>query len=210
MYVVYIEMPYRGATARDVERAILIPIENALQGVDGIEMLHTDGMRGRARIWVEAKDGYDPRVLMEDISSRIDGITTFPSETEEPRIRVPDSSQWTEVLKVAVTGELPADELRKVARRVQDDLIEIDGISRVNLEGKRRYEIAIEADLERLEVPLSRPEAGERLGAVRLPTEEVQVRADRGTVFSGRITSCPEASGKAPLWRFPERRHASM
>ncbi|MHC4169935.1 MAG: efflux RND transporter permease subunit, partial [Planctomycetota bacterium] len=106
--VVYIEMPYRGATARDVERSILIPIENALQGVDGVKMLHTDGMRGRGRIWIESKDGYDPRVLMEDVRSRIDGITTFPAETEEPRIRVPDSSQWTEVLKVAVTGQLPA------------------------------------------------------------------------------------------------------
>jgi multidrug efflux pump subunit AcrB len=77
--VVYIEMPYRGATAKDVERAILIPIENALMGIDGIKMLHTDGHRGRARIWVEAKDGHDPRVLMEDVGSRIDGITTFPS-----------------------------------------------------------------------------------------------------------------------------------
>lgn len=28
-----IEMPYRGATAKDVERAILIPIEQALEGV---------------------------------------------------------------------------------------------------------------------------------------------------------------------------------
>ncbi len=35
---VYVEMPYRGATAKDVERMILIPIENALRGVDGIEM----------------------------------------------------------------------------------------------------------------------------------------------------------------------------
>ena len=149
--LVNVDIPYRGATAKDVERAILIPIENALRGIDGIKMLHTDGHRGLARIWIEAKDGYDPRVLMEDVRNRIDGITTFPRETEEPRIRVLDSSQWTEVLKVAVTGELSADELRKVARRVQDDLLEIDGISRVNLEGKRNYEIAIEADMERLE-----------------------------------------------------------
>ncbi len=149
--VVYIEMPYRGATAKDVERAILIPIESALEGVDGVKMLHTDGHRGLARIWVEAEDGHDPRILMEDVRNRIDGITTFPRETEEPRIRVPDSSQWTEVLKVAVTGNLQARELRKVARRVQEDLLEIDGISRVNLEGARNHEIAIEADPELLE-----------------------------------------------------------
>ena len=32
---VMVEMPYRGATAKDVERAILIPMEEALEGVKG-------------------------------------------------------------------------------------------------------------------------------------------------------------------------------
>ena len=191
--VVYIAIPYRGATAKDVERAILIPIENALRGVDGIKMLNADGMRGRARLWINAEDGHDPRVLMEDVSNRIDGITTFPREMEEPRIRVPDSSQWTEVLKVAVTGELSADELRKVARRVQDDLLEIDGISRVNLEGKRNYEIAIEADLERLEAynlgfyDLAEAIRGSSIdlpaGAIRSPSGTLIVRT-RGQAYT--------------------------
>jgi len=149
--VVYISMSYRGATAKDVERAILIPVEEALEGVNGIKMVNADGYRGRARFWIEAKDGYDLRVLMEDIKNRVDSITTFPSETERPRISIPDSSRWFEILTVAVTGELSAHELRKVARRVQEDILEIDGISQVNLEGDRDYEISIEADLERLE-----------------------------------------------------------
>ena len=149
--VVYISMPYRGATAKDVEKAILIPVEEALEGVDGIKMINADGYRGMARFWIEAKDGYDLRVLMEDIKSRIDGITTFPSETERPRIRIPNTSQWFEVITVAVTGELSALELRQAARRVQEDLLEIDGISSVEMQGERRYEIAIEADMERLE-----------------------------------------------------------
>ena len=148
---VRVDIPYRGATAKDVETAILIPIENALEGVEGIKMLHSDGFRGGGRLWIEAEDGHDTRVLMEDVKNAIDAITTFPNETERPRIRIPDSSQWTEVLKIAVTGELTAHELRKVARRVQEDLLEIDGVSRVNLEGTRNYEIAIEADIERLD-----------------------------------------------------------
>ncbi len=149
--VVHVSMPYRGATAKDVERAILIPVEEALEGVDGIHMINADGYRGMGRFWIEAKDGYDLRVLMEDVKNRIDGITTFPQETERPRIMIPDTSHWFEVITVAVTGDMSAHELRKVARRVQEDLLEIDGISLVNLQGERRYEISIEADLERLE-----------------------------------------------------------
>ena len=147
---VYMSMSYRGATAKDVEKAILIPIEEALDGLKGVKMVHTDGYRGYARIYVNAIEGYDLRVLLEDVKTRIDRITTFPQETERPRIYVPDSSLYREVLAVAVTGRLDAQELRKVAQRVKDDLLEIKEINVADLAGEKRFEIAIEADMERL------------------------------------------------------------
>lgn len=147
---VMIEMPYRGATAKDVERAILIPIERALEGVDGIRMLHADGSRGMGRIYVNAEPDTDLRALMDDVKARVDAITTFPNETERPRIRIPESANSYEVLSVAVTGSLGAHDLRKVARRVQEDLLEMPGVSLARIDGARRYEIAIEAEPDRL------------------------------------------------------------
>ena len=149
--VIEVNIPYRGATAKDVERAILLPIEAALEGVDGIDMLNADGNRGSARIWVEARNGYDLRTLLEDVQSRIDAISTFPNEIERPTFRIPDRSHERQVLKVAVTGNLSPRELLKVGRRVRDDLLEIEGISLVDLEGDRTFEIAVEADTGRLE-----------------------------------------------------------
>ncbi len=147
---VMIEMPYRGATAKDIERAILIPVEEALEGVEGIEHLNADGSRGMARFYLVAKPGTDLRALMDDVKARVDTITTFPDETERPRIFIPESGNYFEVLSVAVSGNLDADDLRSVARRVQDDLLEMPGISRATIQGGRRYEIAIEADTEKL------------------------------------------------------------
>ena len=148
--VVMIEMPYHGATAKDVQREILIPVEATLEGVDGIKMVNADGHRGYARFYIECKDGYDIRVLKEDVKARIDSISTFPQETERPRTFIPNFTASFEVITVAVTGALPPHELRIVARDVQEDLLELDGISRVELAGARRYEISIEADLARL------------------------------------------------------------
>ena len=149
--VVYMDMPYRGGTAKDVEKGVLIPIEEALEGVSGIKMIHSDGYRGFARIHVEAEKGADLRVLLDDVKSRVDAITTFPSEVERPTIKVPQSTNHIQVISVAVTGDLDAYELRKVARRVQEDLLELDGISLVDLKGERRSEISIEANLEKLQ-----------------------------------------------------------
>ncbi|MCP4190146.1 MAG: efflux RND transporter permease subunit [Planctomycetaceae bacterium] len=147
---VMIEMPYRGATAKDVERAILIPIEESLEGVKGIKHLHADGSRGMARFYLNAQTGVDLRVLMEDVRGRIDTITTFPNETERPRVFIPESSNFFEVLSIAITGNLSPYDLNNVARRVQEDLLELPGISRAEIKGGRRYEISVEADTNKL------------------------------------------------------------
>lgn len=147
---VMVEMSYRGATAKDIERAVLIPIEQALEGVEGIRQVNADSSRGRAWLWIEASSGTDTRVLMDDVQARIDTINTFPDETERPKVSIPDSSNWWEVLSVAVTGELSQRELREVARRVQEDLAALPGVSRAEVKGDRRYEISVEADMQKL------------------------------------------------------------
>lgn len=147
---VVVDMTYRGATAKDVERAILIPIEEALEGVEGIKELNAEGDRGEARFFIDAEPGTDLRSLMDDVTARIDTITTFPDETERPRIFIPDSSNWWEVLSIAVTGDLSPHELREVARRVQGDVLNLPGVSRAQVQGDRRYEISIEADTQKL------------------------------------------------------------
>jgi len=143
-----IRMTYRGATARDVERAILIPIEEALEGVQGIKEVHADGYRGTGRMWLGAEPGTDMRSLMDDIKARVDQVTTFPSETERPIIFLAESRD--EVLSIAVTGHLDEHDLRKVTRRVMEDVLELPGVSRAEMDGVRNHEIAIEASAEKL------------------------------------------------------------
>ncbi|MCB1096973.1 MAG: efflux RND transporter permease subunit [Verrucomicrobiae bacterium] len=147
---IFIRMNYRGATAKDVERDILIPIEEAIKDLPGIAEVHSEGSSGRASLYVEAKDGVNMRELMEELKGRIDGITTFPAEAERPRVYIPDSNAWKEVITVAVTGDLEEEELYRAARRVRDDLIELDGISQAQLQGERPFEIAVEANQESL------------------------------------------------------------
>ena len=199
---IYFSMPYRGGTAKDVEKAILIPVEEALEGVKGVKMINSDGYRGRARIWIEAEDGYDLRTLMEDIQSRVDGITTFPQETERPEIRVPDSSLFREVLTVAVTGRLDQMELRKVTRRVQQELLEIDGISVANMEGESNLEIAIEADPERLnsyDIGLAELANAIRRSSIDLPAGSIQSESGSLVVRTRGQAYSKEEFGKIPV-----------
>ncbi|TWU56838.1 Swarming motility protein SwrC [Rubripirellula tenax] len=147
---VMIDMEYRGATAKDVERAILVPVEAALEGVDGIDSLNADGFRGGAKFFLRASRGKDLRDLMDDVKARIDTITTFPAETEPPRVLIPESANYFDILQIAVMGDLSPHDMRRVARRVQQDLLEMPGISRVDIRGEKESEVAIEANVDKL------------------------------------------------------------
>lgn len=148
--MVRIDMDYRGGTAKDVEKAILIPIEESLEGVRGVKEIRSTGSGGRGRFFIEAVPGTNLQEMLDDVTARVDAITTFPDETERPRIYIPDSTNWFEVLSVAVTGDMDPYDLLRVTRRVQEDIVELPGISLANIEDPSQYEISIEADREKL------------------------------------------------------------
>lgn len=147
---IQIDMDYRGGTAEDVERAILIPIEKALEGVRGIDEIQSQASRGSGEIEIRAVPGTDLQVMLDEINARIDSITTFPDETERPEVSITDSGNWFEVLNVAVTGNLDRYDLLRLTRRVHEDLLNLPGVSLASIEDDQRYEISIEADAEKL------------------------------------------------------------
>jgi len=148
---VRISMSYRGGSPQDVEEHIVIPIERVLQGLPGVDEIDSDANRGSGRIDIRAEDGVDLKELRDEIESRIDQINTFPGETERPRITIPNSSSWREVITVGVTGDLSATELYQVAKRVENDILELPEVSRTDLRGGLPLEISIEADNEKLQ-----------------------------------------------------------
>lgn len=147
---VEITVPYRGGSPDDVERAVLLPIEGALQGMPGVEFIESRANSGQGRLSVRAEEGQDVRLLMEEIKSRIGRLNNLPGETEPPQVSIPDSAAWFDVIKIAISGDMDEEDLLRAARRVRDDLVEIRGISQANVLGSNPLEIAIEADPMRL------------------------------------------------------------
>jgi multidrug efflux pump subunit AcrB len=147
---VQINVPYRGGSPEDVEKAVIIPIESALEGLPGVASIDADARSGSGRVRVIAADHQDMRELLEDVKTRISRINTFPQETEPAQVSIPDSSQWFDVIKIAVAGDMDEVDLLRAARRVRDDLVEMPGLSQSLIQGTSPLEISIEADPMRL------------------------------------------------------------
>ncbi|RBP51125.1 efflux RND transporter permease subunit [Arenicella xantha] len=143
-----VSVSLRGATPEDMELGVAVRIEEALQGLAGIDEIRSNSREGSVSISIEVNEDYDPREILDDVKNRVDAISTLPSEAERPVIAL--AQRRREVISVAVTTEYGEQETRLLAEQVREDLLRIDGISQVELDSVRGYEIAIEVSQDKL------------------------------------------------------------
>ena len=149
--VVSVEVTYPGATPADVEDGILTRIEDAVDGIEGIDEVKTTAAEGAGFATIELTGWVDNQQALDDIKAAIDRIDDFPQRAEEPIVTEPPDRRL--VLGVALTAAddtIGRDTLYEVAKDVKDRLARSGTISEVRITGVPPYEISIEVDRARL------------------------------------------------------------
>ncbi len=145
---VSVRVSLRGATPEDVEKGVVIRIEESIQDLEGIERITSTSGEGSGVVNVEVESGYDAREMLNDVKSRVDAINTFPADAEKPVVSL--AQRKRSVISVTVAGDYSEKEIREFAEKVRDDLLRIEGITQLELSGVRNYEIALEVPQNKL------------------------------------------------------------
>jgi multidrug efflux pump subunit AcrB len=145
---VTVSVAYPGASPEEVEQGIILAVEEAVQGLEGVKEVTATAREGSGVVTVEMIAGGDLQRLAQDIQSEVDRITTFPEEAEEPRIEI--GAHQREVLSVVVYGNASEKLLRDTVETVRDGLLQMEDITQVELQGVRDLEISIEVPQARL------------------------------------------------------------
>lgn len=140
--IVTVSVPYPGASPEEVEQSIVLAVEEAVRGIDGVEEVSASAREGSGSVTIEVRPGYDLGRMSQDVQSEVDRITTFPEDAEEPTISV--RSLRRQVLSVIVSADTADTILREVTEQVRERLIVSPGITQVEMSNVRSYEIAIE------------------------------------------------------------------
>ncbi|MFC1746355.1 efflux RND transporter permease subunit [Candidatus Riflebacteria bacterium] len=148
MGMVNVTVPYPGASPEEVETGILLVIEEAVRGLEGIEELRSVANEGRGVVTIELEEGADAQKLGQDIKAEVDRITTFPEEAEEPRVRV--VARKRPVLTLVIYGQADRKSLHFLAEQVRDTLLQNPRITQVEVEGLPPLEISIELSFDTL------------------------------------------------------------
>lgn len=136
-----------GASARDVETKLTIPVEDAVSEVDGVLHYTTIITQNRSMTTVDLHEDTSSEDILEadrEIRAAIDGISDFPADMpNEPQIFRMDPSRQP-VLEVALAG--PAQLLPDVAKKLERKLRAVDGVGEVNLIGLPDPELSVFLD----------------------------------------------------------------
>ena len=140
--IVTIRVPYLGASPEEVEESVIIRIEEAIQSIDGIKEISSVAQEGYGSVTATVEKGYELAKVKDEIKTRVDAITTFPVDTERPIVDEPLIPK--EVIRISVFGDASEKEIKKIADRIRNELVEFVGISQAEVQGVRDYEISIE------------------------------------------------------------------
>ncbi|WP_438985739.1 efflux RND transporter permease subunit, partial [Aequoribacter sp.] len=109
-----------GASARDVETKLTIPIQEAVEDVDGIDEYYTTISDSVSVTTVELyMDSTETQVLsaIQDLRDALDGISDFPAEMEEAPTLVRANPGKSAIIEIALAG--PMEELAPLAEDLE-------------------------------------------------------------------------------------------
>ena len=146
--MIYINAPYPSAAPEEVEKGIVLKIEEAINDVDGIKRVESDSYESYAMMWIEPHEGTNLSRLLDDIQSRVDAIPHFPAEAEKPIISQPEI--LFPALTVQISGDLNERSMKAIADEIRLELLAYPEISAAEVLGARDYEIGIEISEQQL------------------------------------------------------------
>jgi multidrug efflux pump subunit AcrB len=196
---VKITVPYPGASPQEVERSIILAIEEAVQGLEGVNEVHSLAIEGLGMVTVEMIEGENLQRLAQDIQSEVDRITSFPEEAEEPQVVIVSRKRY--VVSLALYGDQSEGVLREYAEYLRDRLLQDPDITQVELTGVRNYEISVEIPQNTLRTyNLTLEEVAQRIGrtsvelpggAVKAPGGDLLVRVKERKDFGHEFGKIP-------------------
>jgi len=146
--MIRITIAYPGASPEEVESGICLQVEEAVNGVHGVDAINATASEGMGVLILELMDDANTEQVLSDVKSEIDRITTFPLDIEEPVVAA--IVNRSHVISLVVYGDMDERALAEITARIRDELLTLDEISQVSLSGIRPYEISIEISEENL------------------------------------------------------------
>lgn len=145
-----INTTYVGVSANDIESLITDPIENELEGIDGLIELTSKSRQNYSSILAKFSSSMSTEESLRRTKDRVDiAVAQLPSDTNEPVVKEISVSDWP-IFRVVFTHPDGIGVINDAVEDFQDELRRLPGVLDVEIAGNPTQEVAIEIDPYRM------------------------------------------------------------
>jgi HAE1 family hydrophobic/amphiphilic exporter-1 len=182
---VYVQVRLPGASPEEVASQCVIPLEESISAISGIDEIRGYVMEGSARMMISFVLEKDIGEAVEDVREKVSAaIRKLPPNVLPPSVvkADPDSDA---VITLAVSGKRPQRELTEIAdKQIRRAIETVDGVGGVDVFGGRLRQINVLLDID-------------KMNAYNLSAQEVEqaIRTENVETPGGRIIRGPSELG---------------
>jgi len=146
---VIVDVDYSGATPDEIDLSVVLPIENAIRSIEGIDELNSTSKSGEATLSITVIDDVDVNYLLQEVEQAVNRLSTLPEDAEKPRIYI--KSRKKDVMEIVLHGDIDKHMLHTLTENVRQRLLQEPGITQIDLEQALDHEIQIKVDHQQLQ-----------------------------------------------------------
>lgn len=149
---VYINTPYFGNSAADIENLVTRPIEKEMQSITGIKDIRSTSIQDYSVITAEFVADMELEDAVRKVKDAVDKAKSeLPNDLDADPLVLDINLSEIPIVTVNVSGDYSNDELRHFAEFLEDEIEDIDEISSVELKGALEREVKVDLDLLKMQ-----------------------------------------------------------
>lgn len=139
---VFVQASWPGASPEDIETQIVVRIEEATAGLDGVDWVRSRSGEGFGWVSIQSESGADIDAMTQEVRSRVESISGLPTGMDP--IRVTRQVGRNASFIIGLHGNVDERTLRDTAERLRDQISLLPGGANTEVWGARPPEVSIE------------------------------------------------------------------
>jgi multidrug efflux pump len=199
---------YAGASADVIESQITEPIEESVNGVDGIRSITSTSREGNSSITVEFNLSSDLDAAANDVRDRVSRVLRrLPADADPPTVAKADANSFPILLMTLQSDTRNILDVTDAGTRLKERLQTIPGVAEVRIWGEKRYAMRLRFDPERLaahNLTLAEVRAALNAENIELPSGRIEGTSMELTVKTSGLLRNAEEFNRLILRASPE------
>ena len=188
---------FPGAGPEDVEDLVVMPIEDAVAGISGIDQIMSVSQEGLGYVIVAFEEGISGDQAAIDVERQVATVRgSLPAEAFDPSVIKADIDAMP-IMQIVLNGPQGQDELYRIALdEIKPRLQSVKGVASVSVSGGRERQIQVQPDPSKLVaygISLETVQQAVTLNNLSFPAGSIEEGRQKTTIRSvGEFTSLEE------------------